>query len=258
MSMDIHQLKQSKVLVVGDSCTDVYNYGTCDRISPEAPVPILKIEKTESKPGMACNVQRALERLGNTTRIITNPEKITKERYVCSKNMQHILRVDKGENKNIKPLDPRSVAMADYDCLVISDYNKGFMPSDICRSLVEAALFRNKLVFVDTKKTDLSCFEGCFIKLNQAEYESVTKLPIKSEMLVTLGAMGATHNGIVYPTTKTEVFDVCGAGDTFLSAFVTSYMSYFSIPTAINFANKVASISVQNFGNYTPTLGEIK
>ena len=74
MLVDTHQLKQLNILVIGDSCTDVYNYGTCDRISPEA-VPILKIHKTESKPGMASNVQVALERLGNRTQIITNLEK---------------------------------------------------------------------------------------------------------------------------------------------------------------------------------------
>jgi bifunctional ADP-heptose synthase (sugar kinase/adenylyltransferase) len=258
MSMDIHQLKQSKILVVGDSCTDVYNYGTCDRISPEAPVPILKIEKTETKPGMACNVQVALESLGNSTRILTNSEKITKERYVCSKNMQHILRVDRGESGLIKPLNLDDGLLDGYDCLVISDYDKGFLPHIVCRHLVDSAVARNKLVFVDTKKTDISCFEGCILKLNQLEYEKVSKFPVNAEIITTLGAMGAIHNKQVYPTTKTEVFDVCGAGDTFLSAFVTSYMSFFSIPTAINFANRVASVSVQNFGNYTPNLGELK
>lgn len=259
MLKDIHRLKQSKILVVGDSCTDIYNYGTCDRISPEAPVPILKIDKTESKPGMACNVNSALQTLGNQTKILTNTENITKERYVCSRNMQHILRVDRGENGIITPLkNPGSLSLDEFDCVVISDYNKGFLTSGVCRDLVKLAISNNKLVFVDTKKTDLSCFEGCIIKLNQSEYEKVTKYPDSCEMITTLGAMGAMHNEKVYPTVKTEVFDVCGAGDTFLSALVTHYMSFFSIPRAIEFANRVAAISVQKFGNHTPTLEDLK
>tara|TARA_R110000824_G_scaffold84170_3_gene210110 strand:- start:2508 stop:3218 length:711 start_codon:yes stop_codon:yes gene_type:complete len=235
----------------------VHNYGTCDRISPEAPVLILKIEKTESRPGMASNVLHALQRLGNKPSIITNSEKITKERYVCSKSMQHVLRVDRGENTPISSLDPKAVSLADYDCLVISDYNKGFLPHTVCKELVDHAISENKSVFVDTKKTDLSCFAGCFIKLNQLEYERAKSFPTKSEVITTLGPMGARHGGKNYPTNKTEVFDVCGAGDSFLAAFVTSYMSFHNIPAAIHFANKVATISVQNFGNYTPTLGEL-
>ena len=73
--MDIQQLKSFKILVIGDSCTDVYNYGTCDRISPEAPVPILKTTYIEEKPGMALNVQKNLEAFGHETMILTNFEK---------------------------------------------------------------------------------------------------------------------------------------------------------------------------------------
>jgi len=257
MSKDIQQLKQSKILVIGDSCTDVYSYGSCERISPEAPVPILKVTKTESRPGMALNVKEGLERLGNSVDMLTNSEKITKERFVCEKNMQHVLRVDRGENNLVTPMDLNVLNIQKYDCVVISDYNKGFLPEDVCRALVEKCTQGKKVVFVDSKKNDISCFEGCFIKINQLEYENIKRTPLKSELVVTLGSMGAMHNDIVYPTKKTEVFDVCGAGDSFLSGFVTKYLSCYSIPESIRYANKVASISVQNFGNYAPHLSEI-
>jgi bifunctional ADP-heptose synthase (sugar kinase/adenylyltransferase) len=94
--MDIQQLKSLKILVIGDSCTDIYNYGTCDRISPEAPVPVLRTTFKEEKPGMALNVQKNLEALGHKTMIITNPETIKKERFVDQRTMQHLLRVDSG------------------------------------------------------------------------------------------------------------------------------------------------------------------
>ena len=156
----------------------------------------------------------------------------------------------------MKPLKLASVDLSDYDCLVISDYNKGFLPSELCKQLVHYALSQNKQVFVDSKKNDLSCFDGCFIKINKSEYENATCLPKNSEIIVTLGPDGARYNNKIYSTNKTEVFDVCGAGDTFMSAFVTHYMSFQDMSKAIDFANKAATLSVQNFGNYTPTLEE--
>ena len=143
MSKGIQQLKQSKILVIGDSCTDVYSYGSCERISPEAPVPILKVTKTESRPGMALNVKEGLERLGNSVDMLTNSEKITKERFVCEKNMQHVLRVDRGENNLVKPIDLSVLSVENYDCIVISDYNKGFLPEDVCYMLVKECIKNN-------------------------------------------------------------------------------------------------------------------
>ncbi len=103
--MDIQQLKSLKILVIGDSCTDVYNYGTCERISPEAPVPVLKTVYTEEKPGMALNVEANLKAFGHETRILTNKETIVKERFIDQRTMQHLLRVDKGENCQLDCID---------------------------------------------------------------------------------------------------------------------------------------------------------
>ena len=118
------------------------------------------------------------------------------------------------------------------------------------------------MVFVDSKKTDLSCYENCIIKVNELEYSKVTKGPIKSQMIVTLGSRGAKWmedpERIYEPKEQVDVFDVCGAGDTFMSALVTAYMSTFSMPESINFANRCAGISVKNFGNYTVSLEDIK
>ena len=58
--MDDQQQKLSKILVIGDSCLDKYHYGSCERMSPEAPVPILKITRTETRPGMVLNVQQVI------------------------------------------------------------------------------------------------------------------------------------------------------------------------------------------------------
>ena len=87
----------NNILVIGDSCTDVFIYGNIERICPEAPVPVIKpIRKTENG-GMSKNVKSNVEALGNKCGIITNGNKIRKVRYVDSRSNQLVLRVD--ENK---------------------------------------------------------------------------------------------------------------------------------------------------------------
>ena len=89
-----------KILVIGDSCTDIFRYGEVSRIAPEAPVPIIKAHREISNPGMAGNVVSNLKALGVTIDFITNPEKIRKIRYVCDRYNQLLLRVDKGDSCN--------------------------------------------------------------------------------------------------------------------------------------------------------------
>ena len=62
---NIQQQKQFKILLLGDNCTDVYQYGTVDRISPEAPVPVFKFSHEENRPGMAGNVFENLKLMYN-------------------------------------------------------------------------------------------------------------------------------------------------------------------------------------------------
>ena len=88
------QQKQLKVLLIGDSCTDEYVYGSCERLNPEAPVPILKFNRKETKKGMAWNVRENIESFGIEVYMITNQETITKTRYIDEKYNQQILRVD--------------------------------------------------------------------------------------------------------------------------------------------------------------------
>ncbi len=261
--MDIQQLKSLKILIIGDSCTDVYNYGTCDRISPEAPVPVLRTTFREEKPGMALNVQKNLEALGHETMILTNREKITKERFVDSRTMQHLLRVDNGEQTSLMPMDSKLLNTInksgfEYDCVVISDYDKGFICNENCKDIIDSLRKENLVVFVDSKKTDLSCYEECILKLNESEFSKIEKSPINTEVIVTLGSEGAKWRDKVFPTESVNVFDVCGAGDTFMAAFVTAYMSTFSFPESIEFANKCAGISVKKFGNHAVSLEDLK
>jgi len=246
------QLKNSqKVLVIGDSCEDVYHYGTCERLSPEAPIPVLNLKRTESRPGMCLNVAKNLEGLGLNVDVITQKQKIKKHRYVEEKRLVHLLRVDDERNEldqiNVSDII-RLLEINDYDAIVISDYDKGFLPFSSCSELIK--LIRKLPVFVDSKKKDLSCFENCVIKINKQEKESVKQLPQYAELIVTLGENGAIWRGSNYPTSKSELHDVCGAGDTFLAGLTFEYLQSYDLQKAITFANRCASISINHFGTF--------
>jgi len=243
---------QFQILVIGDSCQDVYHYGICERLSPEAPIPILKLTKTETKPGMCLNVAKNLEGLGSVVDTITQQEKIIKHRYVEEKRFVHLLRVDE-ESSDVKQINIDEVKSAlqksTYDALVISDYNKGFLNPKSCKEIVQIVNCSIP-IFVDSKKQDLSCFSNCIIKINKYEKQKVQSLPEKFELIVTLGENGAEWKDKHYPTAKSKLYDVCGAGDTFLASLTHKYLQTKELDQSIIFANKCASISVTHFGNF--------
>ena len=142
----MQQQKQFKILLIGDSCTDEYVYGVCERLNPEAPVPILKFNKKETKKGMAWNVRENLMSFGIEVFIITNEESITKTRYIDERYNQQFLRVD--NEPLLKPMD-YELPEEKFDALVISDYDKGFLSTEKVFELVE---WFDGPVFIDSKK----------------------------------------------------------------------------------------------------------
>mgnify|MGYP003151263025 FL=1 len=246
--MTMPQQKQLKVLLIGDSCTDEYVYGFCERLNPEAPVPILKFNRKETKKGMAWNVRENIESFGIEVYMITNQETITKTRYIDEKYNQQILRVD-----NEPDLKPMNYNLPDehFDALVISDYDKGFLSNEKVFELVE---WFDGPVFIDSKKTKLPK-ESCFVKINDLEF---SKLDNPSDnLIITRGSKGAEYQGKLYPGEKVDIFDAVGAGDTFLSALVYFYLKCGKIEEAIPYANKAAAIAVSNFGTYILTKEDV-
>tara|TARA_Y100000114_G_scaffold27851_1_gene23432 strand:- start:5728 stop:6483 length:756 start_codon:yes stop_codon:yes gene_type:complete len=240
-----------KILVIGDSCHDIYHYGHCERLSPEAPVPIFKEIEKVTKPGMSLNVSKNLEALGFEVIHFTNEEEITKHRFVDVRFKQHLLRVDRGEEKLVKKVNIEKVlSVKDIDGVVISDYNKGFLRIEDCIDICKSYQELNIPVFVDSKKRKLDCFSNCWLKINESEYNAAESFPDNVNILITLGQRGAMYEGKVYPAERVEVFDVCGAGDVFLSSFIKSYLDTENIQESISFANKLASLSVSKFGTY--------
>ena len=242
------QQKQYKILLLGDNCTDVYQYGTVDTLSPEAPVPIFKFKYQESRPGMAGNVYSNLKSLGCEVEYLHRETSI-KTRLIDIKSRQHIVRID--HDIISKPIDIHSFTPSLYNVIVVSDYNKGTISYQLVEDLISTGI----PVFVDTKKTDLQRFDGAWVKINELEYNKVqTKC---SKLIVTKGERGVMYNQLQVPSFKVEVVDVTGAGDTFLAALCYKFLESNNIESAIKFANKASSITVQHFGCYAPSLDEI-
>ena len=239
----MQQQKQLKVLLIGDSCTDEYVYGTCERLNPEAPVPILKLNRKETKKGMAWNVRENLMSFGMEVCIVTNEETIIKTRYIDEKHNQQILRVDSDPILNSMQGE---LPEGRYDALVISDYNKGFLTTEKISDLVNSF---DGPVFIDTKKNQLPKLKA-YIKVNEHEWSNFKGSVLFNKLIITKGGKGALYKDELYPAEKVNVFDVVGAGDTFLSALVYFYLKYGTIEESIPHANKAAAIAVSNFGTY--------
>lgn len=243
--------KKFRILLLGDVCIDEYQYGHVERLSPEAPVPVFLQQYSESKPGMAANVAANLDKLGCDVRIISG-ELSHKTRIIDLRSGQHIVRIDKDVRS--KPLPQVEENLKEFDAIVISDYDKGFISYEIIQDMIED--FKGP-IFIDTKKQDLSRIQGknCFVKINELEFNRLSKTT--TNMIVTLGSKGAMYDGEVYPTPKVEIVDVCGAGDTFLASLTYFYLLQSDIVSAIKMAIKASSITVQNNGVYAPSLEEI-
>jgi D-beta-D-heptose 7-phosphate kinase/D-beta-D-heptose 1-phosphate adenosyltransferase len=240
-----------KILVIGDSCTDIFRYGKVERLAPEAPVPVIIPEREELTPGMAGNVVRNLEALGAEVSFITNTNDIRKIRYVCSKYNHILLRVDENDKcENINDQVSGNIYWSDFDAVVISDYNKGFLDELDIKYISE----QHPLIFLDTKKIlgkwahEINC-----IKINYQEYlnnRSILEYDsnLKDKTIVTRGKYGCDFRGVNYPTKEVPVKDVSGAGDTFLAGLVVEYLKTKDYEKAITFAQECTTIVVQKSG----------
>jgi len=238
-----------KILVIGETCQDVFCYGDSERMCPAAPAPVfvpLSIRKT---PGMATNVQKNIISLGVECDIVTNHnwKQITKTRYVHQNTNHFFLRVDEGENKFYRG-DISDIEFSEYDIVVISDYDKGFLTKEDIYNISS----RHRCVFMDTKKElGFWCRDIKYIKINNSEFERSKNLineELEKKIIVTLGKKGCRFAGITYSVDKVEIKDLSGAGDTFLAGLAVGYSKTKSIERSVIFANECATKVVQKRG----------
>jgi bifunctional ADP-heptose synthase (sugar kinase/adenylyltransferase) len=244
-----------KIVVIGETCTDVFIYADSKRLSPEAPVPvIIPIEETRNF-GMSGNVVKNVSAMNPNVDIVhlCQKEPISKTRYVDKKSNHMFLRVDQGEN-NIEEFNlntSKTNLMSNVDFVIVSDYDKGFLSNDILIQIGKVA----KLSILDSKKKlNKEIIDSfTFVKLNEYEYENNKDLKECRNIITTLGSKGAKFGGVIYnsPDPK-ETIDVSGAGDTFTAAFILEYYKTKNVGDSIIHANKMASIVVSKRGVATP------
>ncbi|WP_338558386.1 bifunctional D-glycero-beta-D-manno-heptose-7-phosphate kinase/D-glycero-beta-D-manno-heptose 1-phosphate adenylyltransferase HldE [Erwinia sp. E_sp_B04_7] len=202
MKVTLPDFNRAGVLVVGDVMLDRYWYGPTSRISPEAPVPVVKVDNVEERPGGAANVAMNIASLGAESRLVgltgiddaaraldatlsgvkvqcdfvavaTHPT-ITKLR-ILSRNQQ-LIRLDFEEG--FEGVDPEPMherirrALPEAGALVLSDYGKGALAS--IETIIKIARQANVPVLIDPKGTDFERYRGATILTpNLSEFEAV-------------------------------------------------------------------------------------
>lgn len=237
----------TSILVIGETCDDIFIYGEVNRLNPEAPVPIITPKYQVTNKGMAENVYRNLESLGENVDLVCNSDNIKKIRYVDDSYNYILLRIDIGDVVNRINLE--DLPNKEYSAVVIGDYNKGFLTSE---DIYEISKKYNCPIFLDTKK-ELGDWvnDVDYIKINNSEYQrnkEIIDTKLISKTIITRGSKGCNFNGQNFPTKEVEVKDVVGAGDTFLAGLVFKYIETNSIEKSIEFANLCSTQVVQKRG----------
>lgn len=237
------------ILVIGDSCRDIFVYGSIDRMSPEAPVPVIVPEYQKENAGMAGNVAANLKSLGANVTLITNKQEIKKIRFVDERYNHMVLRVDEGDK--CERISNVNLDYSDYDAVIISDYCKGFLKEEDIEYISENCLCPT---FLDTKKSLGDwCNKIDYIKINNFEYERnktniINNKILKDKIITTQGKRGCVYRQEIFPTQEVPVKDVSGAGDTFISGLVVEYIKTRDIRKSIEFAQQCTTQVVQKTG----------
>ena len=240
----------SKILVIGDSCRDVHVYGRSTRPCPDAPVPVFVPTYEKQNLGMAGNVYQNIVSLGTPATLKTNSVIIEKKRYVDESTNHMFLRIDSGEEKIERVHGITEDFLAQFELVIISDYNKGFLLEDDIQFICN----NHNLVFIDTKKKIGDYCKNCsYVKINKIEYASSIDYIKKNKwtydkVIQTMGSSGCSLADRHYSVEKVEIKDLCGAGDTFMASLCVNYLKDRDIYSSMIFANQCATKVVQMKG----------
>jgi D-beta-D-heptose 7-phosphate kinase / D-beta-D-heptose 1-phosphate adenosyltransferase len=226
----LNRFHSARVLVLGDVMLDRYIYGTADRISPEAPIPVVSVQRTQDMPGGAANVARNVSALGAhctllgvvgaddeadqlraelalspaiSVHLIRDAARPTslKTRYVA--DGQQVMRADRERKDALSPevtqqiLSQFAAAINESDIVVLSDYAKGVLSSFVVREAISIAQQAAKPVLVDPKSKNLSRYRGATVMTpNRLELQEASGIECLSDAQVTQGAQFVLGQGI--------------------------------------------------------------
>ena len=207
--------KKPNILVIGDLMIDHYLWGSCDRISPEAPVQVVNVKKESSVLGGAGNVINNLVALGSVVDVISvvgndsvanelksllekidvptsnlvvenNRKTSKKSRLIASQ--QQVLRYDMesiddiNENSHKQIIQTLEKNIDKYSSIILSDYGKGVLTTNLTKEIIKIANKNNIKVLVDPKGKDYSKYKGSYtLTPNKKEAMEATNIDIKDE-----------------------------------------------------------------------------
>ena len=237
-----------RILVVGDPMVDVYYIGSATRISPEAPIPVVKVTDVQQLPGGADNVVTNLRVLGAEVRFPRTPP--ADHCPVKSRLMVGDVQLARWDVcDDVAPLDlellDQAVLHWHPDAIVVSDYGKGAITPEVIEWITELPVG----VFVDTKRNPQEFSPSWTFFPNRTEFAQFEaeyrKLP---NVIYKRSAEGVQHlhrGKIVaeFPAYAKQVASVCGAGDVVLANYV--YATVTGRPDALFRASIAAAIAVE-------------
>ncbi len=296
------KIKSKKILVIGDIILDNFIFGEVERISPEAPVPVVEVKNEKFMLGGAGNVSLNIKSMGGDVFIISSigsdeNGKILKkllereniDYFLIERDLptiiktriiaktQQLVRIDREKIEYLNRKEEKEVknfisGMIDgFDCIIISDYGKGFITGELMFFLKKF----NKKIIVDPKPNHFSFYKNVFCitpnqneaitgigKLNVKNFEELLKVGIEiikkikcENLIITLGKNGMLvyENKNIYhiPSVAKDVYDVTGAGDTVCGIFSLYFSVSKNILESAIVSNFAAGIVVGKLGTAT-------
>ena len=250
-----------KVLVFGDVIIDKYIYGTSERISPEAPVPVVKYQREVETLGGAGLVYENLKSLGvDVTLFETEQPRSVKTRVICDGH--YITRIDDDKVADSTAV-LRNVLRSDFsqwDYVILSDYNKGVLDESL-RIIEHLNTFGCKVI-VDPKEHATQYKGAWLVKPNNVEFTKFGFNEWQGNIITTNAGENvvASIDGVDYnlPVAQVEVSDVTGAGDCFLAAFVYGLTKNYDYTQCLELAIKGSKRAVQHVGTHILTHNDIE
>ena len=244
------------IMVIGDPMFDVYHYGTVNRISPEAPVPIFIEDNEEIRQGGAANVLHQLKALGVQGKAHFPRQPWTeKHRYMVGG--PQLLRID----KDLKKTPPTMPSCAGFDAVILSDYAKGALTPELCAEVMKQARQLEIPVIVDPKGEGWGKYVGCSVICPNEKEARNREIDLFDTVLFKEGANGMTllENGRrkhIEATAK-AVFEVTGAGDTVVAVLAAAMAAGAGLEDAAFLANLAAGHVVGLPGTATCTIDDL-
>ena len=282
----IDNFRGKNILVVGDIILDEYIWGKASRLSPEAPVPVLEVKHKTHVAGGASNVANNICTLGGNAYlcgVLGNDLyfNILKNIFDSNKINSDMIIKDETRPTTVKTrlIENLEQNISKIDLIICSDYSKGVLQRELIEKIIKLANKNGIKVLVDPKGLDFSKYYGVnYITPNLSEAYGATKSETSRELvdvakdlmqitgaenvMITLSEDGVySYDGedeITMPAVSSEVYDVTGAGDTFLSAFSLAIVSDADIQSALALANYAAGVAVRKVGTTAVTTKQIK